>query len=64
MIEELGLKGRSVGVARVSPLHANFIENFAGAKASDVLALVDLIRERARANFGVGLELEMRVVGE
>ena len=64
MIEQLGLKGRAIGGARVSPLHANFIENFAGAKASDVLALVDLIRERARAIFGVGLELEMRVVGE
>lgn len=64
MIEELGLKGHAVGGARVSPMHANFIENFAGAKASDVLALVDLIRERARATFGVGLELEMRVVGE
>jgi UDP-N-acetylmuramate dehydrogenase len=64
MIEQLGLKGHAIGGARVSPLHANFIENFAGAKASDVLALVDLNRERARANFGVGLELEMRVVGE
>lgn len=64
MIEELGLKGLAVGGARVSPTHANFIENFAGAKASDVLALVDLIRERARAAFGVDLELEMRVVGE
>lgn len=64
MIEELGLKGRAVGGARVSPMHANFIENFAGAKASDVLALVDLIRERARAVFGVDLELEMKVVGE
>jgi UDP-N-acetylmuramate dehydrogenase len=64
MIEHMGLKGHAVGGARVSPMHANFIENFAGAKASDVLALVDLIRERARAIFGVGLELEMRVVGE
>jgi UDP-N-acetylmuramate dehydrogenase len=64
MIEQLGLKGHVIGGARVSPLHANFIENFAGAKASDVLALVDLIRERARATFGVGLELEMRIVGE
>jgi len=64
MIEELGLKGHAIGGARISPLHANFIENFAGAKASDVLALVDLIRERAREIFGVGLELEMRIVGE
>ncbi|MFI5347734.1 MAG: UDP-N-acetylmuramate dehydrogenase [Elusimicrobiota bacterium] len=64
MIEQLGLKGHTIGGARVSPMHANFIENFAGAKASDVLALVDLIRERARATLGVGLELEMKVVGE
>lgn len=64
MIEELGLKGFVVGGARVSAMHANFIENFAGATARDVLALVDLIRERVRAAFGVDLELEMRVVGE
>ena len=64
MIEQLGLKGHAVGGARVSPMHANFIENFAGAKASDVLALVDLISERVLAASGVKLELEMRVVGE
>lgn len=64
MIEELGLKGLAVGGARISPMHANFIENFAGATAHDVLALVDLIRERVRAAFGVDLELEMRLVGE
>jgi|CXWL01.1.fsa_nt_gi UDP-N-acetylmuramate dehydrogenase len=64
MIEQLGLKGHAVGGARVSKMHANFIENFAGAKASDVLALVDLISERVRAASGVELELEMRVVGE
>ncbi|MDD5303726.1 MAG: UDP-N-acetylmuramate dehydrogenase [Elusimicrobia bacterium] len=64
MIEQLGLKGHAVGGARVSPMHANFIENFAGATASDVLALVDLISERVRAASGVKLELEMRIVGE
>jgi UDP-N-acetylmuramate dehydrogenase len=64
MIEQAGLKGHAVGGARVSPMHANFIENFAGAKASDVLALVDLISERVRAESGVKLELEMRIVGE
>lgn len=64
MIEQSGLKGHAVGGARVSPMHANFIENFAGAKASDVLALVDLISERVRADSGVKLELEMRIVGE
>ena len=64
MIEQLGLKGHAIGGARVSPMHANFIENFAGASARDVLALIDLVQERARATYGVGLELEMKVVGE
>lgn len=64
LIEQSGLKGHAVGGARVSPMHANFIENFAGAKASDVLALVDLISERVREASGVKLELEMRIVGE
>lgn len=64
MIEEAGLKGASCGGARVSPLHANFIENFSKARASDVLELVRRIRERVKALSGVELELEMKVVGE
>ncbi len=64
LIEGAGLKGISCGGARVSPLHANFIENFSKAKAADVLKLVDLIREKVQAKFGVALELEMKVIGE
>jgi UDP-N-acetylmuramate dehydrogenase len=64
LIEEAGLKGRVLGGARVSPMHANFIENFSGAKASDVLALVRVIQEKIQASFGVALELEMKVIGE
>lgn len=64
LIEEEGLKGQACGGARVSPMHANFIENFSGAKASDVLDLVDLIQRRVKASSGVDLELEMKVVGE
>jgi UDP-N-acetylmuramate dehydrogenase len=64
LIEEAGLKGFAVGGARVSPLHANFIENFSGAKAADVLELVRVIRDKARRTSGLDLELEMKVVGE
>lgn len=64
LIEELGLKGQPFGGARVSPLHANFIENFSGAKAAEVLELTRRIREKVKAAFGVDLELEMKVVGE
>ncbi|HVE14594.1 MAG TPA: UDP-N-acetylmuramate dehydrogenase [Elusimicrobiota bacterium] len=64
LIEDAGLKGRSRGGARVSPLHANFIENERSATAADVLALIDEVREAVRARFGVDLELEVKVVGE
>lgn len=63
LIEEAGLKGFSCGGARVSPLHANFIENFKRASARDVLDLVSIARERIKASRGVELELEMKVVG-
>ena len=64
LIEEAGLKGFSVGGARVSPMHANFIENFSGAKAAEVLALVRLVQDKVRSAAGVELELEMKVIGE
>ena len=64
LIEESGLKGKSVGGARISPLHANFIENDKGASAADVLSLVELARGEVRGRRGVELELEMKVVGE
>jgi UDP-N-acetylmuramate dehydrogenase len=64
LIEESGLKGMTFGGARVSPGHANFIENERGAKASDVLELVARVRDRIRAAHGLELELEMRVVGD
>jgi len=64
LIEEAGLKGTSIGGARISPMHANFIENFSNAKASDVLELVGRVQDRIRQAHGIGLELEMKVVGE
>jgi len=64
LIEAAGLKGCVHGGARVSPMHANFIENFSGARASDVLALVEEARAAVRAREGLELELEMRILGE
>ncbi|CAM3976402.1 UDP-N-acetylmuramate dehydrogenase [Deinococcus frigens] len=54
LIDEAGLKGVRVGGALIAPEHANFIVNLGGATASDVHALLDLIRTRV----GVPLELE------
>ena len=64
LVEEAGLKGLVCGGARVSPMHANFIENFAGAKAADVLELVRRIEKDIKKSFGIDLEVEMKVVGE
>ncbi len=61
MIDGLGLKGTRIGGAVVSPRHANFLVNEGGATAGDVLALVDLVRERVQQETGVDLELEVKV---
>jgi UDP-N-acetylmuramate dehydrogenase len=61
LVDEAGLKGVRRGGAVVSPRHANFVVNDGGASASDVLALLDLARERVRASTGIELELEVKV---
>ncbi len=60
LIEHAGLKGRAIGGARVSPIHANFIENVDGATADDVQDLIRLIRRTVLDKFGVELELEVQ----
>jgi UDP-N-acetylmuramate dehydrogenase len=64
MIQQLGLKGYRVGGAQVSEKHAGFIVNGGGARAADVLSLIQHIREQVQANFDVWLETEVRVIGE
>ena len=61
MIDELGLKGLSVGDARVSDRHANFFVNAGHASAADMLSLIADVRERVRAAYGVTLENEVVV---
>ncbi len=61
MIDELGLKGHSVGDARVSDRHANFFVNAGHATAKDMLGLIADVRERVHSAFGVDLENEVVV---
>ena len=63
MLEACGLKGHTVGGAMISPMHANFIENTGGATTTDALALMAEARRRAREQFGVELEHEVRLLG-
>ena len=63
LIEELGLKGMSIGGARVSEMHGNFIVNEGRATASDVMQLIAAIRQRARQERGIDLEPEVMILG-
>ena len=64
LIEKVGLKGKRLNGAEVSAKHANFIVNRGGATAADVLALMQLMRERVSAQFGITLEPEIQIIGE
>lgn len=62
VIEDCGLKGQSVGDARVSERHANFIVNRGHARSADVMALVERVRGRVHERTGLWLECEVRYV--
>lgn len=59
VIDDAGLRGHSVGGARFSNKHSNFIVNEGGATRADVLALINLAKERVRAQSGIELHEEV-----
>ena len=64
LIEAAGLKGKRIGSAQISPLHANFFLNLGEARATDVYALIQEARQAVRDQAGIDLELEIGLVGE
>jgi UDP-N-acetylmuramate dehydrogenase len=64
LIDRAGLKGASIGGARVSPTHGNFIVNDGNATARDIRALVDRCRSDVRDRFGVELREEIVYLGD
>lgn len=64
IIDELGLKGRRVGGAVVSPRHANFIVNDGAASAADVRRLAEQVRAVVRRERGLQLRFEVEFVGD
>lgn len=64
LIDKLGLKGESVGAAAVSDTHGNFVVNQGGASATDVLELIEKIRDRALEECGIELDTEIKILGE
>ncbi|MEE0928389.1 MAG: UDP-N-acetylmuramate dehydrogenase [Acutalibacteraceae bacterium] len=63
LIDGCGLKGRSVGGARVSEKHAGFVINSGGATCEDVLRLIEIIKETVKSAEGVELSTEVIFVG-
>ena len=63
IIERVGLKGHIVGRAQISSLHANWIVNLGGARARDIVALMELAQSRVFSHSGVELKPEVKKVG-
>ena len=63
LIEGAGLKGRAIGGARVSDVHANFIVNTGDATARDVRDLIELIKTTVKETYGIELQPEVRFLG-
>ena len=59
LIEQCGLKGKTVGGAQVSEKHAGFIINIGGATCDDVMGLVKLVQDTVKAETGYFLEREI-----
>lgn len=64
LIEEVGLKGYTIGDAVISEKHGNFIVNQGKATADDILALIRHIQDRVNREKSVALELEVKIMGE
>ena len=62
LIEDLGLKGYSIGGAKVSEKHANFIVNYNHAKAEDIKKLIDLIMQKVKEKYDIDLKVEQEFV--
>ncbi len=61
LLDKAGLKGRTIGDAKISDKHANFVINRGNATARDMLALIKLAREKVKAVSGITLELEIEI---
>ena len=63
IIENLGLKGKTIGQAQISKKHANYIVNLGGATADDVVQLISYIKQQVRDKVGIQLEEEIQYIG-
>ena len=62
LIEDIGLKGDTIGGAQVSEKHANFIINTSNATYEDIISLIDYIKEKVKEKYNIDLILEQEIV--
>lgn len=63
LIDQVGLRGKKIGGAKVSEKHANFIVNTGEATAEDVIILASFIKQQIRDKFGIELKEEVQYIG-
>ena len=63
LLDASGCKGMTLGGARVSEVHANFIENFGNCTALDILSLAASCRKRVKERFDTTLDFEIKMLG-
>jgi UDP-N-acetylenolpyruvoylglucosamine reductase len=64
LLDQAGCRGLTLGGARFSEKHANFVENTGTATTADVIALMAEGRRRVREAFGITLEPEVQLLGD
>ena len=62
IIDELGLKGLTVGGAKISLEHANFIINYNFCKSSDIIELINIVKKKVKEKKNIDLELEQEII--
>jgi len=61
-IDEAGLKGKKIGGAQISEVHANFVVNTGNATAADVLELANMAKVAIKQKFNEDLEFEIKII--
>lgn len=64
LIQDSGLQGKQIGGAQVSLKHAGFIVNVEKSSATEYIDLIHFVQDTVKEKFGVGLEREVKIIGE
>lgn len=62
IMDDLGLKGFTIGGAKISEKHGGFIINFNNARGQDIIDIIEHVKVKVEEKFGVNLEVEQRII--